>query len=78
MASLLNWDETRRATLRIAASLSQLGMLRLPRGLATKTGRLTDKERALLQSHVQYAKEMLEHKGPFVLVCRVDPDTPTI
>lgn len=60
MASLLNWDETRRATLRIAASLSQLGMLRLPRGLATKTGRLTDKERALLQSHVQYAKEMLE------------------
>ncbi len=27
---------------------------------------------------MEYAKEMLEHKGPFVLVCRVDPDTPTI
>ena len=27
---------------------------------------------------VEIAKEMLEHKGPFVLVCRVDPDTPTI
>lgn len=59
LASLLGWDDTRKDTLHIAASLSQLGMLRLPRGLTTKTGRLTDKERALLQSHVQYTKEML-------------------
>ena len=27
---------------------------------------------------VEYAKEMLEHKGPFVLVCRVDPETPSV
>lgn len=60
MASLLDWDEARKATLRIAASLSQLGMLRLPRGLTAKTGRLTDRERAQLQSHVQHTKEMLE------------------
>ena len=27
---------------------------------------------------VEIAKEMLEHKGPFVLVCRVDPETPSV
>lgn len=60
MASLLDWDDARKDTLRIAASLSQLGMLRLPRGLAGKTGRLSPEERLQLQSHVTYAKEMLD------------------
>ena len=25
-----------------------------------------------------FAAEMLETRGPFVLICRVDPDTPTL
>lgn len=60
MAELLNWDEARRNTLHIAACLFQLGMLRLPRGLIAKNSRLTSEERRLLQSHVNYAEEMLQ------------------
>ena len=60
MAALLNWDDTRRNTLHIAACLFQLGMLRLPRGLIAKNDRLTPEERQLLQSHVNYAKSMLD------------------
>lgn len=48
------------ATLRTAASLSQIGMIQLPRDLLAKTGALTPDERALLQNHVEYARQALE------------------
>lgn len=52
-------DADTQATLRTAASLSQVGMIRLPRDLITKTGALTPDERAQLRRHVGYAKEAL-------------------
>ncbi len=48
------------ATLETAAHLSQIGMIRLPHSLLTKTGPLTPEERAQLQRHVEYADEALE------------------
>ncbi len=39
-------------TLRIAASLSQIGMLSLPQALLNKKGKLSDDERALMNTHV--------------------------
>lgn len=47
------------ATLRTAANLSQIGMIQLPKELLTKSGLLTPEERALLQNHVEYAKQAL-------------------
>ncbi|MBO4301638.1 MAG: PAS domain-containing protein [Desulfovibrio sp.] len=52
-------DPETLATLRTAASLSQVGMIRLPRELLTKTGALTADERSLLRKHVDYAREVL-------------------
>lgn len=54
----LNDAET-LATLRTAASLSQIGMIQLPRELLTKTGALSSEERARLQRHVEYARRAL-------------------
>ena len=54
----LNDAET-LATLRTAASLSQVGMIQLPRELLTKTGALSREERALLERHVEYARHAL-------------------
>ncbi len=48
------------ATLETAAHLSQIGMIRLPHSLLTKTGLLTPEERAQLQRHVEYADEALD------------------
>ncbi|MBQ9405818.1 MAG: PAS domain-containing protein [Desulfovibrio sp.] len=53
-------DAATLATLRTAASLSQVGMIRLPRSLLTKSGALTPEERKLLHRHVDYAREVLE------------------
>ncbi len=53
-------DAETLATLRTAASLSQVGMIRLPHELLTKTGTLTPEERTLLHKHVDYAREALE------------------
>ncbi len=39
-------------TIRISASLSQIGMLSLPQELLNKKGALTDEERALMHTHV--------------------------
>lgn len=52
-------DAETLATLRAAASLSQVGMIRLPRELRAKTGALTAEERTLLHRHVDYAREAL-------------------
>lgn len=48
------------ATLRTAASLSQIGMIQLPRELLTKTGALSPAEREELHRHVEYARRALE------------------
>lgn len=48
------------ATLRTAASLSQIGMIQLPRELLTKTGPLSPAEREELHRHVEYARRALE------------------
>ena len=48
------------ATLRIAASLSQIGMIQLPRSLLLKTGTLSPEERLEMQKHVEYARQALK------------------
>lgn len=48
------------ATLRTAASLSQIGMIQLPRELLTKSGALSPAEREELHRHVEYARRALE------------------
>lgn len=47
-------------TLSTAANLSQVGMIRLPPTLLTKSGVLTPAERAELEKHVEYALSSLE------------------
>ncbi|MDR2054944.1 MAG: PAS domain-containing protein [Desulfovibrio sp.] len=53
-------DDVTLVTLRTAASLSQIGMIQLPRELLTKSDKLNDEERALLKKHVEYARNALE------------------
>ncbi|MDR1660403.1 MAG: PAS domain-containing protein, partial [Desulfovibrio sp.] len=53
-------DDVTLTTLRTAASLSQIGMIQLPRELLTKSDKLNDEERALLKKHVEYAHKALE------------------
>jgi HD-GYP domain-containing protein (c-di-GMP phosphodiesterase class II) len=48
------------ATLRVAASLSQIGKLFVPRGLLTKPGRHTPEEERLMRRHVDHALRVLE------------------
>lgn len=61
LAGLLKVDDAETmATLRTAASLSQVGMIQLPRELLTKTGVLTPGERMELRQHVAYARRALE------------------
>ena len=52
-------DAEALATLRTAANLSHVGMIQLPKDLLTKTGTLSTAERALLQKHVDFAREAL-------------------
>lgn len=52
-------DPALESTLRTAASLSQVGMIRLPHELLTKAGPLTPEERLLMEKHVDYAVEAL-------------------
>ncbi len=47
-------------TLRMAASLSQIGMISLPQDLLNKKGSLTDEERELMKTHVSKTKGLLE------------------
>lgn len=55
----VNDDET-VSTLRTAASLSQIGMIHLPRQLLQKKDKLTPEERQFMQRHVVYAASALE------------------
>ena len=59
-ARLQKDDEETISTLRIAASLSQIGMIQLPRSLLLKTGSLTPSERLRMQKHIEYTKAALE------------------
>ena len=59
MARRLNWSPEQLDTLHIAASLFQLGMLRLPHGLLDKKEALTATERLQMQQHVHYTVDML-------------------
>lgn len=52
-------DAETLATLRTAANLSHVGMIQLPKDLLAKTGTLSAQERALLQQHVEFAREAL-------------------
>ncbi|MCR5562020.1 MAG: PAS domain-containing protein [Desulfovibrio sp.] len=52
-------DASTQSTLRTAASLSQIGMIRLPREIIRKTGVLTEEERAQMHRHVEYARNIL-------------------
>ena len=52
-------DAETLATLRTAANLSHVGMIQLPKELLTKTGALSEEERALLKKHVGFAREAL-------------------
>ncbi|MCG8355613.1 MAG: HD domain-containing protein [Kiloniellales bacterium] len=47
-------------TLGIAANLSQIGKLAVPREILTKPERLTEAERATLRGHVEHAQSVLE------------------
>lgn len=55
----LNLCEQELNTLEIAANLSQLGKLAIPRTLLTKPGRLTEEETAIVQRHVSHARTVL-------------------
>lgn len=52
-------DPALESTLRTAASLSHVGMIRLPHALLTKAGPLTAEERLQMEKHVEYAVEAL-------------------
>lgn len=61
LAHCLKQDDAEAvATLRIAASLSQIGMIQLPRSLLLKTGSLSPEERLEMQKHVEYARQALK------------------
>lgn len=47
-------------TVKTAANLSQIGMIRLPHNLLTKQGLLTREERTQLERHIDYAREILQ------------------
>ncbi|MBQ7608227.1 MAG: HD domain-containing protein [Desulfovibrionaceae bacterium] len=53
-------DTETRDTLLIAAELSQIGMIQLPRELLLKSGALSKEERKQLEQHVEYARASLE------------------
>jgi PAS domain S-box-containing protein len=48
------------ATIDIAAMLCQIGKVSVPADIVAKPGRLTDEERAIMQSHVAHALEILK------------------
>ena len=52
-------DAETLATLRTAADLSHVGIIQLPKDLLNKAGALSEQERALLQRHVEFAREAL-------------------
>ena len=60
IAVALNLPSEERATLDVAANLSQIGKLFVPREILTKPGRLTPSEIEVMQTHVAHAARILE------------------
>jgi len=59
LARELDLPDTDRRTLGFAALLSNIGKIKLPRELLTKTDPLDDDERRLMESHVELGLELL-------------------
>ena len=57
----LGLSDEDEATVRTAASLSQIGKMQLPRELLTKPGSFTPAERHMMEQHVAYARETLKN-----------------
>ncbi len=57
----LDCNQEELETLRMAASLSQIGMISLPQDLLNKKGALTDDEREEMKTHVDKTKELLKN-----------------
>ncbi len=60
LAQELQLNSADRQTLHLAATLSNLGKIMIPKDVLTKTAALTDAERELLQKHVQYGIDLLD------------------
>lgn len=56
----MGMDRASREGLRIAAALSQIGKLFIPRELLHKTGNLTPEERAEIMRAPEYAHDLLK------------------
>ncbi|SHN65496.1 HD-GYP domain-containing protein [Desulfovibrio litoralis] len=56
----MNLSEPDMATIEAAANLSQVGKMFVPREILTKQGALTPEEKARMEQHVEYAKEILK------------------
>ncbi len=61
LAQELQLNSADRQTLHLAATLSNLGKIMLPKEVLTKTDALTAAERELLRQHVRYGIELLEN-----------------
>ena len=60
LAVRMGLSQQEQDTLRTAATLSQIGMLRLPPDLLRKSGSLSVDERRLLETHVEHACTLLD------------------
>ncbi len=56
---VLGLSDPEIATLEIAANLSQIGKLSVPAEILTKSGRLTEAEKAEIQDHIRHADRIL-------------------
>jgi len=63
MADALGIDGDERLTIEMAAKVSQIGKLFVPRDLLNKPERLTPEERAVLRTHPAYAAALIEDLG---------------
>lgn len=59
LARQLHLPEEDEQTIQVAANLSQIGKTFVPRELLLKTGRLTEEEKRIVESHVERTKEVL-------------------
>lgn len=60
MGRQLRLPEQDAATIEAAANLSQIGKMFVPRDILLKPGRLTDEEKAEMERHVEYARNVLK------------------
>jgi len=63
MAEEMGLDREARRTLALAAGLSQIGKIFVPREIVAKPGRHTDAEARIMQGHVGHALKVIESVG---------------